>query len=77
MGKIFKSKKPKGPSSADRQRQKDMEEQTIKLQREQREEGLAKDSEIAEARYKLKKKAKGRASLLSGGAAGVDNDTLG
>lgn len=49
---------------------------TKQLQEAQMEEAKEKESEIAEAEAKRKRKSKGRASLLTGSAAGVQ-DTLG
>ena len=77
MSSVFKKKKPEGPSAEELKRRRALEDQTAKLQREQMEEGREKDAEIASAQYKLRKKSKGRSSLLSGSAAGVQDDTLG
>ncbi len=69
MSKMFGSK-PKKDKAAERRAEE--------LQKQQMDEKKEKDSEIEEAKARLKKRAGGRSSLLTGSAAGVGpSDTLG
>lgn len=69
MSKILSPSKPKKDKEAERRAEE--------LRKQQMEEAAEKDSEIAEGRARIKRKAGGRTSLLKGSAAGVQSDTLG
>lgn len=70
MSSMFGGKSPKKDEAAERRAKE--------LQKQQMEDAKEKDSEIEEARARLRKKAAGRSSLLTGSAQGVGpSDTLG
>ena len=65
MGSIFKPKKPKPYEPSETQKQ---------LERQQLETSASQKSELAAIRGKIGQRSKGRRSLLSGAATGVEEE---
>lgn len=71
MGSVFS--KPKAPDMSGLQaQQKETKAAQMKLEKEQKNTQMEQESEIAEREAVRKKRLKGRASLLTGAATGVE-----